>query len=103
MLDSYRCGVIQGCMCGYGVLCVFVGWGEWIVHPANSCSLLPRVASGIDGVDVVVANVSDQASLETMCASTSVLINCVGPVSEVQMCGFMPMVPTLKWVSLYEH
>lgn len=72
-----------------------------------SCKLLfplfPRVASGIDGVDVVVANVSDQASLETMCASTSVLINCVGPVSEVQTCGFVPMVLTLKWVSLYEH
>lgn len=46
--------------------------------------LFPRVASGITGVDTMMADVSDQASLEAMCASTSVLINCVGPVCEVQ-------------------
>ncbi len=42
------------------------------------CSLL---ASGIEGVDVVVADVNDQESLEALCSRASVLINCVGPVS----------------------
>lgn len=36
-------------------------------------------ASGIEGVDVIVADVNDQASLEAMCARATVLVNCVGP------------------------
>lgn len=36
---------------------------------------------GVEGVDVLVADVSDPASLEGMCARAVVLINCVGPVS----------------------
>ena len=38
--------------------------------------------SGIDGVDVLVADVSDQDSLEAMCGDTAVVIDCVGPVSD---------------------
>ena len=41
------------------------------------------VASGLEGVDVVQADVGDQDSLETMCAKATVIINCVGPVSPV--------------------
>ena len=60
--------------------------GEWVGCATSKLllPLFPRVASGITGVDTMMADVSDQASLEAMCASTSVLINCVGPVSEVQ-------------------
>ena len=39
------------------------------------------VVSGIEGIDVVAADVSDDASLEAMCSKASVLISCVGPVS----------------------
>ena len=38
-------------------------------------------ASGIEGIDVLVADVADQGSLEAMCAKCTVIINCVGPVS----------------------
>ena len=38
-------------------------------------------ASGIEDIDVLVADVADQGSLETMCARCTVIINCVGPVS----------------------
>ena len=38
------------------------------------------IESGIENVDVLVADVSDQNSLETMCAKATVVINCVGPV-----------------------
>ena len=43
--------------------------------------LLP--ASGIEDVDILVADVNDQASLEAMCATATVIIDCVGPVSAV--------------------
>ena len=33
-------------------------------------------------MDVVVADIADDASLEAMCGATSVLISCVGPVSD---------------------
>lgn len=46
-----------------------------------------HTASGIEGIDAIVADVSDQASLEAMCAKTSVLINCVGPVSHIYYTG----------------
>ena len=49
------------------------------------CSSLPLslspIASGIEDVEVVVADVGDDASLEEMCEKASVIINCVGPVS----------------------
>ena len=38
------------------------------------------VASGIEGIDVIAADVTDDASLEEMCSKTAVLISCVGPV-----------------------
>ena len=68
-----------------------------------SLPLFPRAESGITGVDTMMADVSDQASLEAMCASTSVLINCVGPVSEVQTCAFAPTAPALRWLPLCKH
>ena len=40
-------------------------------------------ASGIEGVDVIAADVRDDDSLEEMCSKTKVLISCVGPVSGV--------------------
>ena len=43
------------------------------------CSL-DCAESGIEGIDTIVADVSDQASLEAMCSKATVLINCVGPV-----------------------
>ena len=42
-----------------------------------------HAASGIEGVDVLAADVADQYSLESMCAKATVIINCVGPVSQV--------------------
>ena len=36
--------------------------------------------SMIEGVDIIIADVNDQESLEAMCAKANVLINCVGPV-----------------------
>ena len=56
--------------------------------PASLCSntyevlygLISTVESGIEGIDTVVADVSDQTSLEAMCSKAAVLINCVGPV-----------------------
>ena len=35
-----------------------------------------------DAVDVLQADISDMTSLEAMCSSTKVIINCVGPVSD---------------------
>ena len=43
---------------------------------ANSDALV----LGIKGVDVVVADVNDQESIEAMCAKTRVVVNVVGPV-----------------------
>ena len=44
--------------------------------------VLPLIlASGIEDVDVLVADVSDQSSIDAMCARASVVIDCVGPVS----------------------
>lgn len=37
--------------------------------------------SNIEGIDTIVADINDQASLENMCAKATVVINCVGPVS----------------------
>ena len=37
-------------------------------------------ASGIEGIDVLVADVGDQDSLERMCSAATVVIDCVGPV-----------------------
>lgn len=39
------------------------------------------VELGIEGVDVIVADVSDQDTLEVMCSQTKVVIDVVGPVS----------------------
>ena len=39
------------------------------------------LASGIEGIDVLVADVESQDSLDAMCAKATVIINCVGPVS----------------------
>ncbi|CAI8010351.1 Saccharopine dehydrogenase-like oxidoreductase [Geodia barretti] len=36
-------------------------------------------ASGIEGIDVIAADVTDDASLEEMCSKATVLISCVGP------------------------
>lgn len=36
-------------------------------------------ASGIEGIDVLVADINDQDSLERMCAEAIVVIDCVGP------------------------
>ena len=44
--------------------------------------LLCSVELGIPGVDILQADVSDVPSLEAMCSSTKVVINCVGPVSD---------------------
>ena len=41
-------------------------------------------------MDVVVADVSDEASLEAMCARTTVLLNCVGPVGIEHTLVFLP-------------
>ena len=41
------------------------------------------VVSGIEGIDLIVADVFEQESLEAMCAQATVIINCVGPVSEL--------------------
>ena len=46
-----------------------------------SLLLILHAASGIEGVDVIAADVADQDSLENMCAKATVVINCVGPVS----------------------
>ena len=35
---------------------------------------------GIEDVDIIVADVSDQDSIETMCGRTRVIIDVVGPV-----------------------
>lgn len=40
------------------------------------------IDSGIEGIDILVADVADQDSLEAMCAKSTVIINCVGPVSQ---------------------
>ncbi len=39
---------------------------------------------------MIIANVNDQESLESMCAKATVLINCVGPVSPVYRGRIMP-------------
>ena len=49
--------------------------------PKPSLLLILHAASGIEGVDVIAADVADQDSLENMCAKATVVINCVGPVS----------------------
>jgi len=65
-----------------------------------------HTASGIEGIDAIVADVSDQASLEAMCAKTSVLINCVGPVSHILLYWWALCVCRLKswlqvqWISV---
>ena len=41
---------------------------------------------GISGIDIIVADVRDQDSLNSLCARASVLINCVGPVSPAATC-----------------
>lgn len=52
----------------------------WAVAGRNMDKLKQSMRdSGIENVDVVVADVSDEASLEAMCARTTVLLNCVGP------------------------
>ena len=63
--------------------------GDYVIRGVSlslvicSCFLffLSFVASGIEGVDVIAADVSDDASLEEMCSKATVLISCVGPVS----------------------
>ena len=50
--------------------------------------------SGIEGIDVVVADVNDQDSLEAMCADATVIIDCVGPVSN--WCAAMHLSQLLK-------
>lgn len=55
-------------------------FAEAIDLPLPLSSLSPT-ASGIEGIDVIVADISEDASLESMCSKTSVIINCVGPVS----------------------
>lgn len=47
------------------------------------CVCVVAIESGIEGVDILVADVYDQDSLDAMCAQASVIINCVGPVSEL--------------------
>ncbi len=64
------------------------------VWPYSSCSndiylqlyiyvlcLLYSLASGVEGIDILIADVGDQDSLERMCAEADVVIDCVGPVS----------------------
>lgn len=36
---------------------------------------------GIEGIDILVADVNDEASIEAMCSKTKVLMDVVGPVS----------------------
>ncbi|XP_064394864.1 saccharopine dehydrogenase-like oxidoreductase [Halichondria panicea] len=36
-------------------------------------------ASGVEGIDILIADVGDQDSLERMCAEAEVVIDCVGP------------------------
>ena len=43
------------------------------------------VASGIEGIDVIAADVTDDASLEEMCSKATVLISCVGPVGGISI------------------
>ena len=43
--------------------------------------LLYSLASGVEGIDILIADVGDQDSLERMCAEADVVIDCVGPVS----------------------
>ena len=42
---------------------------------------------GIKDIDVVVADVNDQESIEAMCAKTRVVVNVVGPVGELNLIG----------------
>ncbi|KAL5467665.1 hypothetical protein EMCRGX_G031928 [Ephydatia muelleri] len=52
----------------------------WAVAGRNMDKLKKSMKdSGIENVDVVVADVTDEASLEAMCARATVLLNCVGP------------------------
>ena len=52
-----------------------------MIFTSSFSSLAVLIASGIEGVDVLVADVADQDSLDAMCAKATVIINCVGPVS----------------------
>ena len=52
----------------------------------EQCTHSPVIALcvelGIEDVDIIVADVADQNSLEVMCSQTKVVIDVVGPVSE---------------------
>ena len=43
---------------------------------------------GIKDIDVVVADVNDQESIEAMCAKTRVVVNVVGPVGGLKLDWF---------------
>ena len=61
-------------------------WFGFSVEEVQQASFLKRnTASGIEDVDVLVADVADLGSLEAMCARCTVIINCVGPVSATCM------------------
>lgn len=57
----------------------------WVLHSLGDSLgffvAFVKPASGIEDVDILVADVADLGSLEAMCARCTVIINCVGPVS----------------------
>ena len=40
----------------------------------------------VKDVGVIVADVSDESSLNAMCSSADIILNCVGPVSRKKLC-----------------